>query len=272
MFLQMKKGFTLIELLVVIAIIAILAAILFPVFAQAREKARATSCLSNCKQIGTALQLYVDDYDETVPCYAYNIARKDITGGNEKVADGFYLQTSGTTTVGGYLPWTWIDSIYPYVKNPSMLVCPSCGFKPYNKWGVQFYPVSYGYNLQLVKTGWPNWYTLEGMNPLSLSSCSRTAEIVFCSESPCLDNGTFVKPVISTSPGIQHATKNAENQVGSLRDKNGNYINCMRHTNGANYTFVDGHAKYYKDGQGPADVANTGDPMGNDHKYWNPRI
>ena len=62
-----KRGFTLIELLVVIAIIAILAAILFPVFAQAREKARAASCLSNCKQIGTAIQLYTDDYDETLP-------------------------------------------------------------------------------------------------------------------------------------------------------------------------------------------------------------
>ena len=65
---KIKKGFTLIELLVVIAIIAILAAILFPVFAQAREKARQTSCLSNCKQLGTALQLYVDDYEETFPC------------------------------------------------------------------------------------------------------------------------------------------------------------------------------------------------------------
>ncbi|MBQ0104694.1 MAG: prepilin-type N-terminal cleavage/methylation domain-containing protein, partial [Armatimonadetes bacterium] len=62
-----KHGFTLIELLVVIAIIAILAAILFPVFAQAREKARQTSCLSNCKQLGTAITLYCDDYDETLP-------------------------------------------------------------------------------------------------------------------------------------------------------------------------------------------------------------
>ena len=66
------KGFTLIELLVVIAIIAILAAILFPVFAQARDKARAAACLSNTKQIALALHLYVQDYDETTPggCFA----------------------------------------------------------------------------------------------------------------------------------------------------------------------------------------------------------
>ena len=61
----MRKAFTLIELLVVVAIIAILAAILFPVFAQAREKARQATCLSNCKQIGLASNMYVQDYDET---------------------------------------------------------------------------------------------------------------------------------------------------------------------------------------------------------------
>jgi len=68
----MRKGFTLIELLVVIAIIAILAAILFPVFARAREKARQTSCLSNMKQIGLAFMMYTQDYDETLPGISFS--------------------------------------------------------------------------------------------------------------------------------------------------------------------------------------------------------
>ena len=67
----MKRGFTLIELLVVIAIIAILAAILFPVFARAREKARQSSCLSNVKQIGTGLLMYAQDYDEVLPAISF---------------------------------------------------------------------------------------------------------------------------------------------------------------------------------------------------------
>jgi prepilin-type N-terminal cleavage/methylation domain-containing protein/prepilin-type processing-associated H-X9-DG protein len=88
-----RSGFTLIELLVVIAIIAILAAILFPVFAQAREKARAISCLSNVKQIGLGMLMYVQDYDEK---YMYN---------------QYYLEGPPQTRV------TWADMIFPYIKN-----------------------------------------------------------------------------------------------------------------------------------------------------------
>jgi len=97
------SGFTLIELLVVIAIIAILAAILFPVFAQAREKARQTSCLSNTKQIGLGLTMYVQDADEMFPTAYY------------------YKDNAGQP--GGYFHWTAL--IMPYVKNESMYVCPS---------------------------------------------------------------------------------------------------------------------------------------------------
>jgi len=90
------KGFTLIELLVVIAIIAILAAILFPVFAQARESARKTSCLNNCKQTGTAMMMYVQDWDG-----AYPLAWNDIGENGYDVA------------------------LFPYIKNKGVYECPS---------------------------------------------------------------------------------------------------------------------------------------------------
>jgi prepilin-type N-terminal cleavage/methylation domain-containing protein len=107
-------GFTLIELLVVIAILAILAAILFPVFAQAREKARQTTCSSNLKQIGTAFAMYTQDYDERLP------DRRDLK----------------RTLPGGYLPWsTWPPSdpragwaaltLAPYIRNDAVWSCPS---------------------------------------------------------------------------------------------------------------------------------------------------
>src|SRR5437667_3195375 len=103
----MKKraGFTLIELLVVMAIIAILAAILFPVFAQAREKARQATCLSNFKQIGLGVMMYVQDWDETYP-----------TSRLAKLAGG---SDCGQKII------TWKTETAPYVKNISVYKCPS---------------------------------------------------------------------------------------------------------------------------------------------------
>jgi len=91
-----RPGFTLVELLVVIAIIAILAAILFPVFTQAREKARAISCVSNGRQVGTALMMYTQDYDETLP-----------------------LNNHSGPAAG------WLTSVQPYVKHRLLYRCPS---------------------------------------------------------------------------------------------------------------------------------------------------
>ena len=122
-----RLGFTLIELLVVIAIIAILAAILFPVFAQAREKARSTACLSNLKQVGMATRMYSQDYDEVlVPNYLY----------------------SSTSTYA----W-WFDLLQPYVKNRDVFVCPN--------WSrVDVYATAPGAPKQTVKWsyGGNNWH------------------------------------------------------------------------------------------------------------------
>ncbi|MGD9496562.1 MAG: type II secretion system protein [Armatimonadota bacterium] len=113
-----RKGFTLIELLVVIAIIAILAAILFPVFARAREKARQSSCLSNIKQLGTAWKMYISDYDGQVPDYY-------CTWHNPPVYYASYLQYR----------------IQPYIKNMQVIVCPSDDRG--RRW-------SYGYNYSFL--------------------------------------------------------------------------------------------------------------------------
>jgi prepilin-type N-terminal cleavage/methylation domain-containing protein/prepilin-type processing-associated H-X9-DG protein len=104
----LKKGFTLIELLVVIAIIAILAAILFPVFGRARENARRTSCQSNLKQIGLGLIQYSQDYDERMPRSWF---------GPDKDASG--INGSGVAR------YKWMDAIYPYVKSEQLFNCPS---------------------------------------------------------------------------------------------------------------------------------------------------
>ena len=106
----MRRGFTLIELLVVIAIIAILAAILFPVFARAREKARQSSCTSNVKQIALGVLMYVQDYDERFPPERNGV-------------DGPTWYRTGNivyTTYGNYQPL-----IFPYVKNYQVFMCPS---------------------------------------------------------------------------------------------------------------------------------------------------
>jgi prepilin-type N-terminal cleavage/methylation domain-containing protein/prepilin-type processing-associated H-X9-DG protein len=100
-----RRGFTLIELLVVIAIIAILAAILFPVFAQAREKARTASCMSNCKQLGLAVQMYSNDYDESLPYSGVYGAQHPL-----------FRQYD----------WAlWVVLLNPYIKNFQIWQCPS---------------------------------------------------------------------------------------------------------------------------------------------------
>ena len=130
------RGFTLIELLVVIAIIAILAAILFPVFARAREKARQTSCLSNVKQIGLGILMYAQDYDETM-------------------VRAIYTAQFATGPSNVY----WMECIMPYIKNMQIFNCPShrtrsttCTTCTGGVAHARFPRMGYGYNQYQVET------------------------------------------------------------------------------------------------------------------------
>jgi prepilin-type N-terminal cleavage/methylation domain-containing protein/prepilin-type processing-associated H-X9-DG protein len=137
--LRRNKGFTLIELLVVIAIIAILAAILFPVFARAREKARQTSCLSNLKQLGLGLIMYAQDYDGMHPVYC----RIVISGADNGI------------TQGGFDHYT---ALQPYLKNEQIWQCPSVKPVPVLDWN------SWGYDIQTTTSYGYNYYYHGGWN------------------------------------------------------------------------------------------------------------
>ncbi len=222
-----KKGFTLIELLVVIAIIAILAAILFPVFAQAREKARQTSCLSNMKQLGTATILYMDDYDETFPpakLYWYSYSYCLEAG---IVQSGWPCTRWGTTDFReSSAKYFWADAIYPYVKNPQMYICPT-----------QRDILGYAINENV---------TVMADQVTTVKSAvdfPNTANVMLFADAPQI---TLDSLCVYTVNGY---TLNAGAYRGDVIHgwatvKNGS----ARHLKGANFTFCDGHAKYIKQG------------------------
>ena len=116
-----RRGFTLIELLVVIAIIAILAAILFPVFARAREQARKTTCLSNLKQMGTATLMYVQDYDETYPWLMQDGRNNDDSTGLSKQMTQPGVEPNLNGIRGLFMDY----ALQPYVKNMGLFNCPT---------------------------------------------------------------------------------------------------------------------------------------------------
>ncbi len=187
--LSRKNGFTLIELLVVIAIIAILAAILFPVFAQAREKARQATCESNLNQIGLATLMYVQDYDDTYPLY---IADSCPGGVCSQYWFGKRTSTGWDKTQG---------LLYPYMKSTQIQKCPDWTGK--NKFGDGN---GYGYNWGYIGSDYyinPAYsqppYPWPPANPANEASLSSTADKILFSDSGYLDSTTMQE---TETPGI----------------------------------------------------------------------
>ena len=266
-----KKGFTLIELLVVIAIIAILAAILFPVFAQAREKARQTSCLSNCKQIGTGLQLYMDDFDETVPQVIYDFQRPATYGSKWYIATGVRMYLAGAYDS---CAWSWEDGLFPYVKNANMFACPS--MRPTCVRG-DLYSCTYGYNNLLsfptdrTDVGITTLARVAKMTPVSMSMVKKPASCVFVMDGAVMNQtsgGTACKVGFPNAGPYQI---NPDCIVGqSAYVGQPDYFEVVRHNGGLNFTFVDGHAKYYKRDQGPASKECSKYWWGQNTEWWDP--
>jgi len=248
---QLQAGFTLIELLVVIAIISVLAAILFPVFARARENARRTSCLSNLKQIGLGIMQYTQDYDEKMPPAIWATDSYHGTGYVKQVNSSmpgakFKVGNIAVTGVPTDNYVTWMDVIYPYVKSTQVFICPSASDD-----GVP----SYGYNA-LVSGA----FTAGVPKGVSLSAIDRPAELIVN-----LDANNKATWMYAYGKFVCRPDRGADvTQTSSW------YSVYQRHFDGANYTFADGHAKWYKVGAGMcANFADSG-TYGENMPNWDP--
>ena len=250
-----KHGFTLIELLVVIAIIAILAAILFPVFAQAREKARQSSCLSNTKQFGTALTLYGDDWDETFPL-AYDPTAPWDPDNTQKGYPRFKFSVHGYGVGFEYNQgqfWTWADSVYPYIKNVNMFICPS------NMKNTLGYAINYQFSKPNGSGSWP-WLT-----SVSLPQIKEASTTVMFGDGKCF---------AANGVGVTQCWINPWGVVNDFDNWWPSTPKIARHNGGLNYTFCDGHAKFYKKDAGPCEgyAKGDGDGNGDNNKWWNPSV
>jgi prepilin-type N-terminal cleavage/methylation domain-containing protein/prepilin-type processing-associated H-X9-DG protein len=237
-----KRGFTLIELLVVIAIIAILASILFPVFARARENARRASCQSNLKQIALGIKQYIQDYDERFPMVSWNLS----SGGNPQA-------------------FGWTAAIKPYTKSDQMFQCPSQPNRDNvtlsspvansDYWGYS----DYFYNSNLGAHGNCTSESETGKVTLRESEIDYSSNVILIG-----DGGRGGQHNIANSPfggtpgGADNTKRPAANYVPGTFTRDTTNINQWRrdpadydlvketHLGGMNIAFVDGHVKWYK--------------------------
>jgi prepilin-type N-terminal cleavage/methylation domain-containing protein/prepilin-type processing-associated H-X9-DG protein len=217
-------AFTLIELLVVIAIIAILAAILFPVFARAREAARKTACLSNLRQLGLAFQLYTQDYDEALPN-----STDGTPGAGQLGAWNFYKVFPTNTNPGSYDVTQ--GALYPYVKNKQVYICPSDGQgrqsgNSYAANSCVFHGSAIGFEAGK-----------------SLAAFDAPASFMLLGEEASVSNSGSDLSAVSTDDGYMLYRLNSF---------------TTRHSEGSNLNFVDGHSKWFRPEKIAADNLQTG--------------
>jgi prepilin-type N-terminal cleavage/methylation domain-containing protein/prepilin-type processing-associated H-X9-DG protein len=236
-----KRGFTLIELLVVIAIIAILAAILFPVFAQAREKARQTSCLSNVKQLSLAALMYAQDYDEMMPI-AFGVAN---------INNNFYIQNWAADQIGGSNSPLAAGITVPglmqsYIKNNQLIKCPSATTGSGGSVGLSYMLNDLVAGKALAVFSAPATSVLLAESSVASADTNTPLGaplIVGAGHAVAGPLGTLAVPgVLPTVAQLQGGTfdftANAMDQA-KLDD-------VIRHTGGGNFALGDGHVKWYR--------------------------
>jgi prepilin-type N-terminal cleavage/methylation domain-containing protein/prepilin-type processing-associated H-X9-DG protein len=245
-----RRGFTLIELLVVIAIIAILAAILFPVFAQAREKARAAICVSNLKQIGMAVMLYVQDYDERFPLAAAPSGTALDWGpykGTIYIQPPLSTATPPAATSPRYVMWT--NLLQAYTKNWNVFRCPSTEEVDIYTTTAFTQSLSFSYTFNGIIAGYP------------LAGIAAPAKLVAVWEGigdVALKNGSLVNPGL-TDLDANGGPKLWQSGSSGCIWWNGGFrpnqkTKVTQHSLGMNYAFADGHVKWVRSG-GTADLS-----------------
>lgn len=252
-------AFTLIELLVVIAIIAILAAILFPVFAQAREKARQTSCLSNNKQLGLSVMMYLEDYDETYPLsYGFYPGIGWLSLYSHDVPADW--ATNDPATVAAYGAF-WANSTQPYVKSLGILACPSGAIyqdpfhaqngdfaHPLKPWGNTTYTYNgllHGYAQAGVNTPAGLILMWEGYGKVQQAGAAFSYPLLDCTKDP---NGPCAYVPNSAGKdcygGADYPNGGASYYYSLGPNGEATFATEWIHTQGVTMTFADGHAKW----------------------------